>query len=229
MYADVLHGRNKNFPTGVWENQQNGVIATKHLIEKVLGWSDEEVLTLLSPGVFRYYGLGTMLKVCFGGSMFKAMHAAYPNKYKTLRTKGGALLTGNREDAILEIKNMLEESLMWSRGDICDKLQLRTFTSHKCGHLLTKYFDGDPFQALDAVYPNAYKLWEVKHLIKGKWTKDLGIEAIKWLVEEKLQWSPYHARQNLSMKVLRQYGLIDMIHRLFEYNIHGVLNTIYPE
>lgn len=72
----------KYVPSGYWNDINNGIEATRWLIETKLGWSDEDVRNKLSKDTFLDNGLGGMLNCCFKGSPYRAIDCAYPQRFK---------------------------------------------------------------------------------------------------------------------------------------------------
>ena len=67
--------------------------------------------------------------------------------------------------------------------------------------MLLLCFNNSPYDALNSVYPNKFKLWELKKINKGIWNKEMGKEAVKWLIEEKLKFSDEEIRNQLSVNL----------------------------
>lgn len=86
VYKIVLEGRQrKRFPRDFWNNdnsKENAKEITKHLIEKILKLSDEELKENISYKEFKNNCLYGMVKILFEDSIFKAIDNAYPGKYK---------------------------------------------------------------------------------------------------------------------------------------------------
>ncbi|MBU3145845.1 hypothetical protein [Clostridium sp. CF012] len=61
------------------------------------------------------------------------------------------------------------------------------------------------------------------------WTLETGIEATKWLVEEKLKLSTYDINKKLSRNVFNEYGLGGMLRRCFNRSVFKALNSTYPD
>ena len=72
----------KFVPQGYWKNKENGIKATKWLIEEKLKLSDEELKEQLSVNLFIDNGLWGMLLHCFNGSPYEAINNVYPDKFK---------------------------------------------------------------------------------------------------------------------------------------------------
>ena len=67
--------------------------------------------------------------------------------------------------------------------------------------MFSRVFNDSPFQALNAVYPNQFKEWELKFVPNKFWNKDTGIRATKWLIEEKLKWNEDDIKEKICIKV----------------------------
>lgn len=65
---------------GFWDNKENGVKATKWLIEEKLKLSEKELKEQLSAKLFIENGLSGMLQVCFNGSPYKAIKSVYSSE-----------------------------------------------------------------------------------------------------------------------------------------------------
>jgi len=68
-------------PHGLW-NLENGILATRWLIEEKLKWSHEDVCEYLTRKVFSDNNLYGMLTLCFGNSPYAALQATYPGMYE---------------------------------------------------------------------------------------------------------------------------------------------------
>ena len=66
-------------PNKYWKDIQNGVKATRWLVEK-LNLTDEQLKQQLCSRLFYENGLGVMLDKCFNSSPYNAIVAAYPEK-----------------------------------------------------------------------------------------------------------------------------------------------------
>lgn len=47
-------------------------------------------------------------------------------------------------------------------------------------------FRASPFQALNAVYPNRFKEWELNNVPNNFWPRENAIAAVKWVIDKKL-------------------------------------------
>ncbi|MBQ3420478.1 MAG: hypothetical protein IJH34_02165, partial [Romboutsia sp.] len=70
----------KMVPQGYWKDKENGIKATKWLIEEKLKLNDEELKEQLSIQLFKKNRLGGMLQICFNNNPYEAINTAYPKK-----------------------------------------------------------------------------------------------------------------------------------------------------
>jgi hypothetical protein len=124
-------------------------------------------------------------------------------------------------------KYLFENILQWTEEDIKKKLKNSIFAKNKLGAMLLTVFNNSYQKALNNAYPNKYKEWELPIVTNGFWTEDKTIEAIKWLLEEKLKWSYNDVINNLSVKTLREYNLSKILH-LYRGSIYKLLIKAYP-
>ena len=73
----------KNVPLNFWDDEINRIYAIKWLIkDKLLLNDDNELLNNLSTQSFIDNGLNGLLKNYFNGSVYEAVNAVYPNRFK---------------------------------------------------------------------------------------------------------------------------------------------------
>ena len=61
------------------------------------------------------------------------------------------------------------------------------FKENNLGGMLHTVFGSSNTLAVMTCYPNRFKSWELPQCSRGYWTKESGICATKWLVEEVLK------------------------------------------
>lgn len=112
--------------------------------------------------------------------------------------------------------------------DINTKDGLRKITAN----VLYKYGGGKPmryagglYELLDTVACGKYKKWEIIKMVS--WNQEEIIEATKWLIEEKLRYSP---KQVCGIKVsdFAKNNLEGMLRRGCNHNIFTALEVAYP-
>lgn len=131
------------------------------------------------------------------------------------------------ENAIKCIKYMIESILKWTDEDIKQNLCRNTFYKNALKSAL-EVMGGSVYGALNKVYPNKFKPWELKRTPASYWNVQHGIIATKWLIEEKLKWSDEEIVSNLSANTFAEHGLRGMLHRVFNDSPYKALNSTFP-
>lgn len=227
----VLKGDLKNFPHSFWtyeDSKQNAVDITKYLIEEILCWSDEDIKINLDQYTFLSNKLCTMLHKVYRGSPFQVINSVYPDKFKPWDLKRVPNSYWTLERGIEATKWLIEEKLKWSDDDIKEKLTERTFFKYGLGGMIGTLHDSSTFKAFNLAYPNKFKPWELKQVPNFYWALEKGIEATKWLIEEKLKWSDDDIRKKLSSRLFCNHRLGGMINLLYGNSAFEAINSAYP-
>lgn len=214
-------------PFRFW-TRENGIKAVKWLIEEKLNWSDEEIKKNLSHAIFSENHLNAMLICCFGGCLYQAINAAYPGRFKERDLSRAPINYWNYENAVTAIKWLIEEKFQWNEEDIKKNFSGQILTQNRLGGPFQKFFNGRTFQALEAIYPGRFKEWELPIAPKGFWTEENAIKAVKWLIEEKLQWSDDDIKRQISVKTFRDNGLDGLINNCFKSSPFKAIDAAYP-
>ena len=228
LYKEVLSGERGRFPDDTWMYKENAIPVVKYLIEERLKWNEEEVYTKLDKNVFTEAKLYGMLLTCFNGSTYAALEAAYPGVYVPWRLKSKLRGYWNQQTASDATKWLVEHKLKWSKREVLKNISHDTFVDNGLGGMLDMCFGGSPYKALEVVYPGMYKPWEFAYVPKGYWTKENGIKATKWLVEEKLQWSRERICKEMTRRVFSENGLRGMVSVCFNNSTYAALEAAYP-
>lgn len=217
-------------PQGYWSCINNGIEATRWLIEDRLKLTDEELKEQLSQKLFADNGLGGMLKHCFDASPIKAIKFAYPGKFKPWDFPQVPL--GYWEDinhGIEATRWLIEEKLKLTDEELKEQLSAKLFADNDLGSMLKHCFDSSPYRAVNAAYPGKFKPWEFSYSIRGYW-EDIsnGIEATRWLIEEKLKLTDEELKEQLSIKLFEENGLSSVLRNCFDWSPYRAINAAYP-
>lgn len=216
----------KKIVVGKW-NEEKRKEAVKWLIEEKLKLSDEELKKKLSVKSFKENGLGGLLDEHFH-SIYEAVNSVYPNKFKPWELENTKINYWSRELGVEATRWLIEEKLKLSDEELKNNFSSTLFFDNGLSKMLLLCFNNSPYDALNSVYPNKFKLWELKKINKGIWNKEMGKEAVKWLIEEKLKFSDEEIRNQLSVNLFKINGLGKMLKICFNSNIYEALNSVYP-
>ena len=214
-------------PHGFW-NKETAREATRWLIEEKLKWTDEDIIEKFSYYTFLDNGLIGMLENVFCTSPYQALENAYPRRFKAWQLSCVVHNYWNKETGIEATKWLIEKKLKWSDEDICNNLCAKTFEKNGLGSMLTNVFNTSPYQALNAVYPDKFKPWQLKYVPNGYWNEETAREAIKWLVEEKFKWTDEDICRQLSIETFKKNGLAGMLVQIFNGSPHSAIEHTYP-
>ena len=134
----------------------------------------------------------------------------------------------NYEDAAIVTRIMIEEVLQWSEEEMFEKLRHKTFSDNKLSGMLQIVFNNSPYEAINSAYPGKYKPWQFEYVPNSYWTLEKGIEATKWLIEEKLKWTDEEVAEKLTQKSFFENGLSGMLELVFNSSPYEAINGAYP-
>ena len=209
-------------------NSLNSTQAIKWMIEEKLKWDDEDIKNNLSLNTFKEYGLYSMIVKKYNYNIYKAIDATYPNRFKPWELYKLNRLRWTKELFLEATKWMIEEKLKWNEEDIKNKLTIDIFKKYNIYGGLLKYYNGSTYYVVSELYPNIFKIWEFRRVPKHIWTKELFLEATKWMIEEKLKWNEEDIKNRLTIDIFKKYKLDEQIYRYYNYNIHVLLDELYP-
>lgn len=115
------------------------------------------------------------------------------------------------KNGIALTKYMIEDILKWNKEDIKNNLIVLTFVDNKLGGMLKSVYKQSPFLAINSVYPNEFKPYNLKNAPKDYWNDNTVKEAIEFLME-KLSLTKGEIISNLTKQMLVENdlgGLLD--------------------
>ncbi|HEY5523771.1 MAG TPA: hypothetical protein VIK26_00375 [Clostridium sp.] len=214
-----------NAPNDYWQGEkgkENAICATKWLIEEQLKWSDTEIIGKLSQDVFKENNLLGMLKKVFNSTLYEAIDATYPGRFKKWEI-GGHVNNDywDKNDGVLAVKWLIEEQLKWSDTSIKKSYSKQIFKDNNLYGMIQSCFNSSPFEAINSAYPNRFKEWELPHVPRNFWgSNENCINATKWLLEQKLKIDITTAKHKLTKKHFKDNNLLGL------YGKHPVAELI---
>lgn len=92
--------------------------------------------------------------------------------------------------------------------------------------MFKEVFNNDLFELVNTVYPNKFKIWEICDCHGDFWTKGRKIDAVKWLIEDKLKWSCEEVIDNLKSSTFIENNLSGIMDIYF--NLDHLIKQAYP-
>lgn len=124
------------------------------------------------------------------------------------------------------VRYLLEDYLKYDREQIVKNFSVAFLKQYKLEGIM-KMFNSSPYNILNDVYPGEFKPWELSNAPVNTWTEETAVEALKWLIEEKLMWSREEVIKSYSKKTLIDNGLKSIMY-LFDNSPYNALNAAYP-
>lgn len=115
------------------------------------------------------------------------------------------------------LKYLLEDKLKLSKEDIPSVISSEFFKQYRLAGMLGLCFNYSPYKALNYIYEDVYKEWELGNVPRNFWDDEKSLEAINWLIDEKLKKG-----EDLSKEVFYNFGLKSLFIYKFKSSIKEV-------
>jgi len=223
IYEDLLAGKISRFPLGLFQfgdYKERGIWLFRYLIEEKLKVPITQLLDFVTLKNLKKYRLGSqVLQKSFDRKLWNVISWTYPEKKnkeekRSLNNVWVERPTIDRQDLIFQCKEIAEKLDNPLSFFTTKSLEEANLINAQRQHFLTTW------ELLDSTFPLQYKKWQLKNQ-NNIWTKgefknyELGREATKWLVEEKLKIDPRKIPGTLNYKTYKKHGLESMLSCLY--------------
>jgi hypothetical protein len=163
--------------------------AVVYLLVRLLGFGEKDVPKRVTYRTFVDHGLQGWLWVFFNNSPFRAINAAYPDRYLPYHMARAPMRywtgRGAKARAVAALRRAVEETRC-ERAHIPRLMTEAFFREFKLTAPLWKLF-GTQYAYLNAAYPGAFHPWELPITPRGFFDSETHVvRAVRWLVEERL-------------------------------------------
>ncbi|MGX5384389.1 hypothetical protein ACWCKO_31545, partial [Bacillus thuringiensis serovar darmstadiensis] len=207
--------------------KETALNALKWTIEEKECLSREELIDVYSQKWLFKHRLQTPCKKFWKSSPFAMLNALYPNKFKEWEFFRVPSNYWTKDKALEELRWIIEEREKLSRKELLNIFSGSWIKGQGLSHPLQKFWSSRPYHMLDELYPNRFKEWELKKTPTGFWTKEKGLEALRWTIEEKEKLTKVDLLQIYSKRWLREHGLSTPLQRFWRGNINLMLQELY--
>lgn len=229
VYKLRLKGEVQNFPKRYFEDNEVCRIILKYLIDDILMLPKDDICKKITVKVLKEYKLNGMFQIAFKGSRWKLIEFLYPGEFKPWQMGNIPYNYWNKETARKAIVWLVEEKNNWNEEQICKNFTWKVLSKNGMREMVKKVFNSSLYDAINFVYPEKFKPWQLAVVPNGYWNNDNSREAIIWLVEEKLKLSEEEIASSLTRNVLRENGLLGLLNCRFHGNKVDMLNNAYPD
>ncbi|MBE7123155.1 hypothetical protein FT638_25300 [Bacillus cereus] len=230
IYQEILDSKRKIFPPGTWSEDMNGELkrrVTQYLIEDVLKWSDEDIKEKWNQSLIIKFKLTSVMQA-YRSSPYEMLNAAYPNRFEPWELKYTPKCFWTYEKGLEILRGIIEEKERLTEYQLLNKYDLKWLIENKLGEVCSSYFNGSPYQMLNAAYPDRFKEWELKSVPKNFWTKEKGLLALRWWIEKKEKLTKEDVLDVYSGEWLRERNLGTPLLKYWNRNAYQMLNAAYP-
>ena len=158
-----------------------------------------------------------------------AINSSYPNIFKPWELDAAPRSYWTVQTGIEATKWFIEEKLKWSDENVKKNISVDIFIVNGLMGMLKQVYNGSFFEAINSAYPNKFNHWEFSKCPRNYWTLERGIEATKWLIEEKLKWSDNDIKKFIRVTTFttnRLYGMLEIVYGSSPFK---AINSLYPD
>ncbi|WP_304430930.1 hypothetical protein [Romboutsia ilealis] len=186
VYPNRFHAWQLNKkPLRYWKDEKNVIEVVKHVYEDELGVvNTEEIYDIRDhKGIFDKYGIRAIPRI-----QNKSIHEIIIMAYPELCESG----FHKRSNSFYTVENQLEVLKSWIetnnyKHDDIVKMTEESLKDIKLYATLVYKNNMGIYDIINTIYPGEFKPWEFPKIKRGFWKDDKNIcEAVKWLIEEKL-------------------------------------------
>lgn len=127
------------------------------------------------------------------------------------------------------LRYLIDDLYKYSREEIINNVTKEFILNNRLWTPCKLYFGRSPIKYIMAAYPEQFKAYEFvnERIPQGFWTiKENRVEAVRWLIEDKLKWSLEEVKEKFSRDILQAYGMLTIL-TYHHGNIFGIVNELY--
>lgn len=151
------------------------------------------------------------------GKYYKKFH----NSFWQNRTRA-------REDAITLTKHVFSSMKNIRLDDLPSIVTKQTFVDLKLDSMLKQVFNDSVRDALMSAFPNDFHMLQFDEALPKEFTDENSADAVRWLVETKLNLKPSEAMEKLKVSTFSRYHLITMFVKTYKSDLRKALEAAYP-
>ncbi|MFD0769517.1 hypothetical protein ACFQZ1_11855 [Bacillus sp. CGMCC 1.60114] len=231
IYQEILDGKRDNFPHYVWSEEDKNLLArrvTKHLIETVLQWDENQIKKNWTIALIKKYKLGGMILLVYKSSPYAMLNDLYPGRFKEWELKFTPSNFWTKERGLEALRWTIEEKEKLSDKELLNLYNQKWLAKHKLASPCSLFYRSSPYAMLNDLYPGRFKEWELKFTPLNFWTKERGLEALRWTIEEKEKLSDKQLLQVYGEKWLKKQRINTPCCKFWNCSPYAMLNDLYP-
>ncbi|MBQ8997148.1 MAG: hypothetical protein IJ086_13540 [Clostridium sp.] len=228
IYMKVLTKELKRFPAGFWtgeEGKKNSLECGILLFEHILNWNDENIKDNYSKFTLEKHKLGGMLQTIYNNSPYEFLNCLYSKRFNEWDLH-------NVPQSYYKDKENRKKIINFLLSEIDFKINLFTvelFKQYKLEPLLTHYYKGSVFKALEDIHPGKYNPWDLCSVPNGWWDSYHNRKkAIDYLLNE-IRKNKLDIREHLSQELFKKYNLLGLLMSKYKGVPFYSINEFFPD
>ncbi|PEN08585.1 hypothetical protein CN640_13170 [Bacillus pseudomycoides] len=233
IYQEILDGKRKIFPPNTWNKDMNRELSkrvTRYLIEDVLNWGGEDLKRQWNKNLIKKYKLGGVLGIVYQASPYTMLNDLYPGRFKEWEFQKSSVPANfwTKEQGLEVLRWTIEEKEKLTTEQLLQVYSKKWLIKNKLERPSRVYWGSSPYAMLNDLYPGRFKEWELQETPLNFWTKEQGLEALRWTIEEKEELTTEQLLQIYSEKWLIKNRLSTPFQKYWKGSPYAMLNALYP-
>ncbi|PGH79713.1 hypothetical protein CN899_25390 [Bacillus thuringiensis] len=234
IYQEILDEKRATFPRHTWSQDSNSELAkrvTKYLIENVLKWKAEEIKKQWCKKLIKKYKLGGVLGIVYQSSPYTMLNDLYPGRFKEWEFQQSSVPTNfwTKKQGLEVLRWTIEEKEKLTTEQLLQIYSKKWLHKNKLERPSRVHWGSSPYAMLNDLYPGRFKEWELQEVPLNFWTREQGLEALRWTIEEKEKLTTEQLLQIYSKKWLNKNGLSTPLRKYWNGSPGAMLKALYPE
>ncbi|QST02850.1 DUF4046 domain-containing protein (plasmid) [Pontibacillus sp. ALD_SL1] len=230
LYDEVLKGKRNRFPRGFWKEEggtKTAIILVRYLFEDHYGWDREAIKANASTSFLRDHKLSGLLRYVYGDDFERLMKDAYPDLHPWELKRVPKSFWKNEANCIEATRWLIEEHLLWNEEDVKNRFNKNIFYDNGFTGLLKWGWNGDTMRAIQTVYADRFRPWELKSIPLTQWRECDGAASIREFVEE-MGWDHEQLKRNWRVRTLKHHHMYRVVVTVFDRSMWKAIQAAFP-
>lgn len=217
----------KNVPSNFW-TKEKAIEALRWTIEEKEKLSSEQIKKVYNIAWMKKKRLITPLMQYWNLSPYAMINELYPNRFKEWEFSVVPRNFWTKKTGLQALKWTIEEKEQLTEQELLQVYNIQWLSKNRLLTPLQKFW-GNPYTMLNDLYPNRFKEWELQKVSPGFWTKERGLEALRWTIEEKEQLSDEQLLRVYDIEWMKKHRISMPVYEYWSNNPFLMLHELYPE
>ncbi|MBJ8056019.1 hypothetical protein JDS87_30185 [Bacillus cereus] len=169
--------------------------------------------------------------IVYQASPYTMLNDLYPGRFKKWEFQQSSVSANfwTKEQGLEALRWTIEEKEKLTTEQLLQVYGKRWLNENGLLTPLRKHWNSSPYAMLNGLYPGRFREWELKEVPLNFWTKEQGLEVLRWTIEEKERLTPKQLLQVYSERWLIKNRLSTPLQKHWRGNRYAMLKALYPE